>query len=771
MNKSNFSNADSASNKTKNDNKANTARKKTEQSVFSVGDLGNSDIETTKGFTKHNLTDYLMEVTINKDVSYREDPDKSSKVKGTIKKGKYTSKLTAACYDGGGSVYYSYFIEGKGWVCDTSSAISSRQVQQTKSYNIVSDKDNNTYIYAEPSTSSEVVKVVKKGANLKGSKTVKDSKGNITWYYVPLYKGYIKADKLEKADPKTTLTAYKTPAQKKEEEKIKNKKKQTINNIKNWSDDKVAKELKDIKDLDKWLSKEKDKDIRKAKIDRISRYKESLMLDKYLNSSILGGVGGNEGQVLEYAANALLSSDPMGFFGIPYQFDENTDEKIPGSVYGITYAKRILSRMPIMMVTPGHAQYMAEFKKEEKFLELSKLMGISPTDENDANEVTLMDIIGSSTTGELLNSGRYFTFEFDDTEYFKYVNPMCQAGAKFLGIDKTTITVETINDDGKVIKGTNALINFDWSKAVVNSIKRNIRAEKTISFYIDGYTTSDEDFSNSTTESQLANKINQFADIGREIQFLLGTPSGHTPKWMKPVDLQSTIDDIQAMSNEYLRENGLLTDIAKNFATVATGGQLLFPEIWADSEYSKSFTVSIKLRTPDNDVLSWYLNIYVPLCHLVALTMPRQVETDKGNRIPNGYMSPFLVRAYLKGAFNCDCGIVTSLSISRGKEGSWNINGLPTEVDVNLSFKDLYSMIMLSKSTNKVSWFMANTGLMDYIACNCGVNINEPDIIRQVNMYAELVKNKYLQMPNRMWSKLTENIEHGIMNIYRKIGV
>lgn len=768
MKKSDFSNNKTP--KTKNDNKANTTKKKNEQSISIRDENGHLIQSLSKSeFNRHVLTERMMKLTISKDMSCKSTPEKDSKQTGIAKKGTYITNVTATCYDTGGRIYESYFIDGKGWVPGDSSDISVQSIKKEKRYDIITSSKSNIPLYKEPTTSSEIVKYISKNSNLNGSRVIKKD-GKIEWYWIPLYKGYIKADKIKKVESKTSTTVYKTESQKDNERKEK-RKVDKINTILGYADKEIL-EIEKNKDLDKWINEEKDMDIRKAKIDRLSRYHESLMVDNYLQESILAGVtSGNEGVILEDAANALLNSDPMGFFGIPYQFDENTDEKLPGGIYGVTYARKILSRMPIMIITPGRAQFMADFKKSAKYFELSKLMGISPTDESDANDVTLADLIGSNTTGgEIINSGRYFTFEFDDVNYFKYVNPMCQAGAKFLGIDQAVIGVDSVND-GASKDSVGKLISFDWSKAVVNTIKRNIRAEKTISFYVDGYTTSDEDFSNSTTESQLANKINQFADIGREIQFLLGTPSGHTPHWMKPIDLQSTIDDIQAMSNEYLRENGLLTDIAKNFATVATGGQLLFPEIWADSEYSKSFNVSIKLRTPDNDVLSWYLNIYVPLCHLVALTMPRQVETNEGNRVPNGYMSPFLIRAYLKGAFNCDCGIVTSLSISRGKEGSWTINGLPTEVDVNMSFKDLYSMIMLSKSTNKVSWFMANTGLMDYIACNCGVNINEPDLKRQISMYAELVANKYLQMPNRMWSELTQNIEHGILSLYRKIGV
>lgn len=755
--------------------KSNTTKKKTEQSISGRNEDGLLYAElVTDGYDKHVLTEYKMEVTLSKDMSCTETPEKGSKIKGTVKKGKYITNITATCYNGG-RTYDSYFISGKGWILGNSSGVSARSVTTDRTYSITTNEKNNTAIYAEPSTSSELIKYIPKNYNLVGSKVVKKD-GKAEWYWIPLYHGYVKADKLKKVEAKTTTATYKSKEQLDEEKDIKDKKKsdknETISDILNYTDKTIA-NIEKTKDLEKWINQEKDKDIRQAKIDRVAKYHEALMQDKYLEQSVLGGIeSGNEALVLQDAANALLSSDPMGFFGIPYQFDENTDEKLPGSIYGITYARKILTRMPIMMVTPGRAAYMSDFKKSDKFTELAKLLNLSPTDDSDANDVTLADLLGSNTAeGEIINSGRYFTFEFDDTNYFKYVNPMCQAGAKFLGIDQAVIGIETINASGDKRDSNARLIEFDWSKSVVNTIKRNIRAEQTISFYVDGYTTSDEDFSNSTTESQLANKINQFADIGREIQFLLGTPSGHMPDWMNPNNLEQTLSDIQSMSDEYLNSNKLLTDIAQNFATVATGGQLLFPEIWADSEYSKSFSVSVKLRTPDNDVLSWYLNIYVPLCHLVALTMPRQVETDKGDRIPNGYMSPFLIRAYLKGAFNCDCGIVTSLSISRGKEGSWTINGLPTEVDVNISFKDLYSMIMLSKSTSKVGWFMANTGLMDYIACNCGVNINEPDLKRQITMYVELVKNKYLQMPNRMWSELTQNIEHSILSLYRKVGV
>jgi hypothetical protein len=56
----------------------------------------------------------------------------------------------------------------------------------------------------------------------------------------------------------------------------------------------------------------------------------------------------------------------------------------------------------------------------------------------------------------------------------------------------------------------------------------------------------------------------------------------------------------------------------KGVSTVTQGGKIIFPEIWANSDYSKSFNLEIKLRSPDNDPLSIFLNIIKPYCKLLA---------------------------------------------------------------------------------------------------------------------------------------------------------
>ena len=223
MKKSDFSG--STNQKTKNDSKANTTKKKNEQSISGrdenghlIGALFNS------GFDRHVLTEYMMEVTLSKDTSCKSTPEKGAKEIGIAKKGKYTTKITATCYDTGGGTYESYFIDGKGWVLGNSSGVSARSVQKEKRYEISTSSKNNTPLYREPSTSSEIVRYIPKGSSLNGSRVVKKD-GKVEWYWVPLYKGYIKADKVEKVVSKTSTTAYKTQEQKDKEKDAKTKKK------------------------------------------------------------------------------------------------------------------------------------------------------------------------------------------------------------------------------------------------------------------------------------------------------------------------------------------------------------------------------------------------------------------------------------------------------------------------------------------------------------------------------------------------------------------
>ena len=106
------------------------------------------------------------------------------------------------------------------------------------------------------------------------------------------------------------------------------------------------------------------------------------------------------------------------------------------------------------------------------------------------------------------------------------------------------------------------------------------------------------------------------------------------------------------------------------------GGKIVFPKIWSNSSFDRSYQLDIKLRSPDHDNLSIFLNVLKPYCKLLALTLPRAMDTaetaskgffKQGISDPNSFRAPFLVKAAVKGMFSIDMGIITSLSATKGE--------------------------------------------------------------------------------------------------------
>lgn len=431
----------------------------------------------------------------------------------------------------------------------------------------------------------------------------------------------------------------------------------------------------------------------------------------------------------------LITKSIEGIYGIPYQFMSSVDRKLDGTSFGYTYADRIISRMPLLLLTPGRVNFTRNFKSKNSSAQaIQKLIDdSSPTDLN-----SLVD-----------SQGRYYTFDEDYVSYYKYVDAMCMSGAYFLGIQDVKI-----KSNGK----WTAIKDVSWMNAGNNAFKGILSKKEYIAFYVDSASSASESFSNSTTESQLASKVNSISDLGREISFLTGSTIGLDTGYGDESLIQQANQTLDDIVNNYLNGNQVFKDIASNFATVAVGGKLIFPEIWADSSYSKSYDINIKLRTPDGDKVSWFMNIYVPLAHLICLTAARQAPTTGAN----GYMQPFLIRGYYKGLFNCDMGIITDMSITRGREKAWTLDGLPTEVDVSLTLKDLYDMFTITSYDNAGA-FVNNISLMDYIANSCGVNINEPDLIRTLSVYSMLKGYKITHILPNEWSSIQQDMANIMM--------
>lgn len=490
-------------------------------------------------------------------------------------------------------------------------------------------------------------------------------------------------------------------------------------------------------------------------------------------------------------------------FGIPYQYLPTTDCRVGDDFSdeieqaGYEFADKIISRMPLLYVTPGNTAFMGNAGSKENYRTflLGKL-GVSgaTSGENDIMESSLETMLGEY-------NGKLYTLTPAYKEYFEYVNPLCRAGAIFLDIGELSFESETIG-------GTNKFQNYNWGinqgiayeiyteedsteddtkeditedeeentdnsddkkakfdedysdffKSTIEKINEKISDFESrlyygnsIAFYINSDASFQDSFGNETTESSLSSLINGLSDKAREIQFLLGTSRQMVGEAFDKVDgtLGPIKQQIDSIVNKVAGGNSIFATIANSVKTIVSGGRLQFPQIWSNSSFSKSYSISIKLNTPSTDRVSWWLDIYVPLCHLMGLILPR-------SEYINSYTTPFIVKAFYKGMFNIDMGIITEMTFTKGKEGSWTKDGLPTVVDVSFTIQDLYStMSMTSTESMFKGKTLQNVAEMDYIANLCGININEPDTFRMIRLWCAF------NITNRVYDFIP-NLEMGV---------
>lgn len=95
--------------------------------------------------------------------------------------------------------------------------------------------------------------------------------------------------------------------------------------------------------------------------------------------------------------------------------------------------------------------------------------------------------------------------------------------------------------------------------------------------------------------------------------------------------------------------------------SILGGAVIDLPKKWEDSSMQlPNITYSTTLISPYGDIFSQMVNIYIPLCALLAGTLPQGV--GKGG----AYASPFLCNIFNKGVQVFSLGMITSLTIERG---------------------------------------------------------------------------------------------------------
>lgn len=307
-------------------------------------------------------------------------------------------------------------------------------------------------------------------------------------------------------------------------------------------------------------------------------------------------------------------------------------------------------------------------------------------------------------------------------------------------------TVNQVPDSTNIVEA----FTPEEDKSLLETLEDMLTQVNYVQFFIESDGGVSESNDNNHAQSKLAGIFDSGQELLKEAAFI-GNSSG-----INTEELVKSLNEGVEKLNETLfsgegTASGVLNRLLSNVNNVVKGENIIFPEIYQSSTYRKTYSVSIDLRTPYGNIMSYYLNILVPLAHLLCLALPRQ-ETA------NTYGSPFLIRAYYPGVFTCNLGLVESISIDKNATGDgWSVDGFPTHVKVTLNIVDLYSDLTIS-SAKDPTLFMANSSLIEYLATSCGLDLTRPQLRTRITNAITMVKHNF------SWDTMKEGVQETIFN-------
>lgn len=492
----------------------------------------------------------------------------------------------------------------------------------------------------------------------------------------------------------------------------------------------------------------------------------------------------------------------MRLFGLPYQFPDAVDPRIDGlsDTIGNNFLRNIVIEGPLITVIPGEPDYLPADTTKDKKVSTTAALIESASD----GFATLSSAINTTKTEDL----RLYDFKRAYLSYMSYVNILCRVGATFLDIDEEidgtpfnqydwknyrqeSATYDTlVKRAGKKIKesstdaaasddktaSTNPIVNV--AKTVGSIFKSTAKLAKGllfestgtsddnadveealatynfVQFYVDPESGVSESMSNTTGESSLKSMVDTGSNYLKDLAFMLNSGGVGTEGYNAFVD--SAAQGLDGITNTILggtNAGGVLSRIINLGGNVLKGENVIIPDIYQSSEYSKSYSITVHLKSPYGTKLGYYLNVFVPMMHLLALALPRE-------KTANSYGSPFLVKITMDGSFTCNLGIVRSISIQKMSE-TYNIDGLPNEVDVSLEVDDLYSDLSITPQSSP-TMFVNNSSLVEFLAVNCGLSLTAPNIHKKTQMIINVLSNAIGDIPDNAVNYIQTKIDEKI---------
>jgi uncharacterized protein YraI len=377
-----------------------------------------------------------------------------------------------------------------------------------------------------------------------------------------------------------------------------------------------------------------------------------------------------------------LAQKYMNALGLPPKYNmtqdiQYTDDLTPGG--GRVLNKTIMSNPSILSIAPGTIKMFPNLGNNKKDIMFTFAKEVAAGNQSLVNKILANESDAFSD--------KMYTFKSATAEYAGYLNLLCRASAIMLGIGDKTIPYTTTK-----------LKNFDYSywsirkkynyKAALASdadssmftnfwpggsagstansiVDAAIGDTSYINFFLNGSETS---ISESINTSISDSPLDQYLNVGGQLEDIINyfTGSGFN---ITNSDISSALESVFGSESNTVTKSML--KLGKN---ILKGGKLILPKMLSTATYGRSISCNMRFVSPYGDPYSIFLKCIVPVCHLLAMALPKQIAD-------NMYTYPFVVRAAQLGRFTVDLGVISNITVNRGgsDDTSWTVDSLATE--------------------------------------------------------------------------------------------
>ena len=442
-------------------------------------------------------------------------------------------------------------------------------------------------------------------------------------------------------------------------------------------------------------------------------------------------------------------------FGCPPKYNMDIDIQYVsdvglGRVLGQTY----YANPTILSICPGKVKMFPQlFNKSARDNAFNTLYNAV------AGDNSVIQKIMSDKQSDILN-GPLYEFSQDTEDYAKRLNLLCRTCAILLGIGDdrmpyTSIPLKSFDYAYWSIRkkyspntGKKQNVFTDFWAGGIQAVLNAVGDENYIHFLVSNENTSvSESITTDVEASFLENIVSSTNSIANQLSYFSGVGFNNQ------MDAKANIDNAL---NGIIGESGW-TKLVDN---VLSGGKLKIPKIVGDTNFSQSISCSLKFLSPYGNPKSVFLWCLVPVCHLFALALPKQLSDSM-------YSYPYIIKVFQKGWFNSNLAVITSINLVRGgsDDTSWSSAGLATEWTVNFEITPLYSQLTMP-STDHPLLFMKNDGLIDYLGNLCGFDLKANNLDVKVNLLKSFIANKFTGIPNDIQRWISDGVSDTISKVF-----